>query len=287
MSVGGAQSNGDYRGKQPRAFRPLAADGARLHAGVSGPGLASRPALLHRSGARSPFPTIMPCLGPIRTACSPTAPGGCTARTSSRAWRRATRGASLTTAAGSPSSCRAGKSARLMKYIYKPFWYRGTVTVTPAYLAAHKGPLYLIVASLTEAGGPKAPDHVWFNGVDLGALTGPGGWGISGTKDVTGLVHAGVNHISYKPVRASMAGTFFLSTQTDGEVPAHGLRAERPDGGLERLPDGDGDGAGAGHPPDHPRDRPGPPDQEHGLGRQERLLPHAGRLRGLRAQHGG
>lgn len=106
-----------------------------------------------------------------------------------------------------------GEVGALFQYIYKPFWYRGTVTVTPAYLNAHKGQLYLIVASLTQAGGPKAPDHIWFNGVDVGALTGPGGWGISGTKDVTGLVHAGVNHIAYKPIRSSMAGTFFLSTK--------------------------------------------------------------------------
>ena len=112
-----------------------------------------------------------------------------------------------------------GEVGALMKYVYKPFWYRGTVTVSPAYLATHKGPLYLIVAALTEAGGPKAPNHVWFNGVDLGALTGPGGWGISGTKEVTGIVHAGVNHISYKPTRSSMAGTFFLSTHPMEKYP--------------------------------------------------------------------
>ncbi|MGI4789464.1 MAG: hypothetical protein ACRYFS_11515 [Janthinobacterium lividum] len=106
-----------------------------------------------------------------------------------------------------------GEVGALMEYVYKPFWYRGTVSVTPAYLAAHKGPLYLIVASMTQAGGPKSPDHVWFNGVDTGALTGPGGWGITGTKDVTGLVHSGANHISYKPTRSYMPGTFFLSTK--------------------------------------------------------------------------
>jgi len=124
-----------------------------------------------------------------------------------------------------------GEVGGLFEYIYKPFWYRGTVTVTPAFLTAHKGPLFLNIASLTQAGGPKAPEHLWFNGVDLGALTGPGGWGITGAKDVTGLVHAGVNHISYKPIRAYMEGTFFLSPKPLEKYPHRdsGLNARTVD----------------------------------------------------------
>ncbi len=124
-----------------------------------------------------------------------------------------------------------GEVGALFKYIYKPFWYRGTITVKPAYLAAHKGPLYLIDASLTEAGGPKAPNHIWFNGVDMGGLSGPGGWGIAGTKDVTGLVHAGINHLSYAPRRAYMPGTFFLSTKPMERYPHRdsGLNARTVD----------------------------------------------------------
>ena len=124
-----------------------------------------------------------------------------------------------------------GEVGALLKYVRKPFWYRGTITVSPAYLHAHTGRLYLIDASLTEAGGPKAPDHLWFNGVDLGALTGPGGWGISGSKDVTGLVRAGVNHVTDKPVRAFRAGTFFLSTHPLEKYPHRdsGLNARTVD----------------------------------------------------------
>lgn len=114
-----------------------------------------------------------------------------------------------------------GEVNAVFEYIYKPFWYRGTITVSPAYLAAHTGPLYLMDASLTQAYGPKAPEHVWLNGVDLGGLTGAGGWQISGSKDVTGIVHAGVNHIAYKPVAAYMQGTFFLASKPMENYPFH------------------------------------------------------------------
>ena len=106
-----------------------------------------------------------------------------------------------------------GEVNALFEYIRKPFWYRGTVTVSPAYLASHKGPLYLNVASLTQAYGPHAPEHVWLNGVDLGGLTAAGGWYISGSKIVTGLLHAGINHIAYCPVSQYIPGGFFLSTK--------------------------------------------------------------------------
>ena len=112
-----------------------------------------------------------------------------------------------------------GEVGGLFRYIYKPLWYRGTITVTPAYLAAHKNAVSLIIASLTEAQGPKSPDQVWFNGVDLGGMSGPGGSGITGTKDVTGIVHAGVNHIAYKPARDYMAGTFFLASKPMDRYP--------------------------------------------------------------------
>ena len=94
---------------------------------------------------------------------------------------------------------------------HKQFWYRGTLGVSAAYLAAHKGPLYLDVATLSPAGGPTNPDHVWFNGVDLGGVSGSGGQPIFGSKDVSGLVRVGVNHIAYSPVTSAYPGTFFLA----------------------------------------------------------------------------
>lgn len=106
-----------------------------------------------------------------------------------------------------------GELGSLMTAVRKRFWYRGTVTVSAAYLAAHKGPLYLAVASLAPGHGQSDPDHVWFNGTDLGAVSAAGGWLVSGSKDVSGLVHAGVNHIAYSPVGWSIPGGFFLATK--------------------------------------------------------------------------
>lgn len=124
-----------------------------------------------------------------------------------------------------------GEVNALFKYIRKPFWYRGTLTVPTSYLAAHRGPLYLNVATLTQASGPHAPEHVWLNGVDLGGMTAAGGWEISGSKVVTGLVHAGVNHIAYKPVASYVQGTFFLGTKPMEKYPYHdsGLNARYVD----------------------------------------------------------
>ena len=124
-----------------------------------------------------------------------------------------------------------GEVNGLFEYIRKPFWYRGTVTVSRSYLAKRPGPMYLNVATLTQASGPKAPEHVWLNGVDLGGMTGAGGWEISGSKDVTGLVRAGVNHIAYKPVASSVQGTFFLGTKPMEKYPYHdsGLNARYVD----------------------------------------------------------
>ena len=94
---------------------------------------------------------------------------------------------------------------------HRRFWYRGTITVPAAYLNANKGKLYLVCAPLDGAAGPNNPSYVWLNGVDLGGLSGPGGHGIAGSKEVTGLVRPGVNHLSYCPPAPGFAGTFFLS----------------------------------------------------------------------------
>jgi len=106
-----------------------------------------------------------------------------------------------------------GDTGALTFQVHKRLWYRGTITVPAAYLAAHKGKLYLAVASLAAAGGPTSPDLVWFNGNDLGGLSGSGGGDIAGSKEISGLVHAGVNHIAYCPVSQYIPGGFFLSTK--------------------------------------------------------------------------
>ena len=124
-----------------------------------------------------------------------------------------------------------GEVGALEIYAHKRFWYRGTVTVPAAYLAAHKGRLFLDVASLTQAGGPSNPDHFWFNGVDLGGLSGGGGLDITGSKDVSGLVHAGVNHIAYNPASDYVPGGFFLAARPMENYPYHdaGLNARYVD----------------------------------------------------------
>ena len=106
-----------------------------------------------------------------------------------------------------------GEIGSLAMAAHKRFWYRGTMTVPESYLAAHHGPLFLNIATLTEAGGPSNPDKIWFNGVDLGGLSGPGGQAIFGSKDISGLVHAGINHISYSPRSDAIPGTFFLANR--------------------------------------------------------------------------
>jgi hypothetical protein len=94
---------------------------------------------------------------------------------------------------------------------HKRFWFRGEITVPASYLAAHRGPIYLNDIGLCSAGGPSNPDHVWFNGVDMGGLSNGGGKWVIGAKDVSGLVHAGINHIVYAPVDPMFSGTFFIS----------------------------------------------------------------------------
>ncbi|HEY3396418.1 MAG TPA: beta-galactosidase trimerization domain-containing protein [Armatimonadota bacterium] len=94
---------------------------------------------------------------------------------------------------------------------HQNFWYRGTLTVPASYLAKHKGPLYLVCAAMNQARGPEAPNHIWLNGVELGGLTGPGGFWIIGSKEATGLVRPGVNQIAYCPTSPEFAGSFFLS----------------------------------------------------------------------------
>ena len=114
-----------------------------------------------------------------------------------------------------------GELGSLPMAAHKRFWYRGTVTVPASYLAAHKGSLYLDVATLTESGGPNNPDKVWFNDVDLGGLSGPGGQAMLGFKDISGLVHPGINHIAYSPVSDAIPGTFFLSARPMELYPTH------------------------------------------------------------------
>lgn len=94
---------------------------------------------------------------------------------------------------------------------HKRFWYRGTLTVPASYLTANQGKLYLICAPMDGAVGPNNPSYISLNGVDLGGLTGPGGFWIVGSKEVTGLVRPGVNHLVYCPPSPGFAGTFFLS----------------------------------------------------------------------------
>ncbi|HEY3396218.1 MAG TPA: hypothetical protein VGM19_01040 [Armatimonadota bacterium] len=94
---------------------------------------------------------------------------------------------------------------------HQRFWYRGTINVSAEYLAKHKGSLYLVCAAMTQAGGPEAPNHIWLNGVELGSLTGPGGFWIVGSKLATGVLHAGANQIAYCPTAPDFAGTFFVS----------------------------------------------------------------------------
>ena len=99
------------------------------------------------------------------------------------------------------------------------FWYRGTLTVPAAYLQAHPGPLYLICFPLDGAPGPNSPSYIWVNGQDLGGFTGPGGFWITGSKLVTGLIHAGVNHIAYCPPSPGFAGSFCLSSHPADHYP--------------------------------------------------------------------
>lgn len=107
-----------------------------------------------------------------------------------------------------------GEVGSLPNNTHRHFWYRGTLIVPAAYLAAHRGPLYLDVATLAWAGGPASPDHIWLNGTDLGTLSDGGGAPLSGSKEIGGLVHAGVNHIAYVPFWDAFPGTFFLATRS-------------------------------------------------------------------------
>ncbi len=106
-----------------------------------------------------------------------------------------------------------GDGGALMVDTHKPFWYRGTFSVPSSYLRAHAGPLFLAVAAMNQGSGPKNPDHIWLNGTDLGGLSGPGGLFMFGSKDVRGLVRAGLNHIVYCPVSNYLPGGFYLSPQ--------------------------------------------------------------------------
>ena len=114
-----------------------------------------------------------------------------------------------------------GELGSLMAGVHKRFWYRGTVTVPATYLAAQRGALYLDIAALSAGGGPNNPDHVWFNGTDLGGLSAPGGNPTFGSKDVRGLVHVGVNHIAYSPAGSPIPGGFFLGTRPMEYYPFH------------------------------------------------------------------
>ena len=96
---------------------------------------------------------------------------------------------------------------------HRRFWYRGTITVPAAYLAAHPGPLYLVCAPMDQGGGPHNPSYVWLNGVDLGGLSSPGGFWTLGSKQAAGLIHAGVNHVAYCPPSTDFSGAFFLSPE--------------------------------------------------------------------------
>ena len=106
-----------------------------------------------------------------------------------------------------------GQIGMLAAQAHKHFWYRGTITVPASYLAAHTGPLYLDIATLTEAAYKTNPDHIWFNDKDLGVISGQPGTPLLGSKDVSGLVHAGVNHIVYSPASDYIPGGFFLATK--------------------------------------------------------------------------
>jgi len=104
-----------------------------------------------------------------------------------------------------------GETGQLAIQAHKHFWYRGTIAVPAPYLAAHKGPLYLTDATLSSGG--YSADHIWFNGRDLGGISGPPGSPTVGSKEITGLVHAGINHIAFSPVSDAFPGTFFLATK--------------------------------------------------------------------------
>ncbi len=104
-----------------------------------------------------------------------------------------------------------GDAGAMIIDTHKRFWYRAVVNVPAAYLRAHPQSLFLAVASLTSGGGPDNPDHIWLNGVDLGGLSTAGGHFMFGSKNVSGLVHAGANHIAYCPASNFMPGTFYLS----------------------------------------------------------------------------
>ncbi|HEY3331063.1 MAG TPA: hypothetical protein VGK19_13635 [Capsulimonadaceae bacterium] len=104
-----------------------------------------------------------------------------------------------------------GEISTMYTDVHKRFWFRGSFTVPATYLTAHKGPLYLNDITLSEAGGPRNPDRIWFNGVDLGVLSNGGGKWVTGTKDVSGLVRPGVNLIAFSPASSSVPGTFFLA----------------------------------------------------------------------------
>ena len=114
---------------------------------------------------------------------------------------------------------------------HQRFWYRGTLTVPAAYLAKHKGPLYLVCAAMTQASGPDNLSNIWLNGVELGGLSGPGGFWTVGSKEATGLLQAGVNRIAYCPTASDFAGTFFLSPRPVERFPYRdsGLNARYSD----------------------------------------------------------
>lgn len=108
----------------------------------------------------------------------------------------------------------SGELGSLVEETHKRFWYRGTFTVTAAFLAAQKGPTYLNILPMSQSAGPNNPDRVWFNSVDLGGLSGAGGNPMMGCKEITGLLHAGVNHIAYSAAgEPSILGTFFISAK--------------------------------------------------------------------------
>ena len=112
-----------------------------------------------------------------------------------------------------------GDIASIFSDSHKRFWFRGKINVSPLYLSKHRGAMYLNDISLCGAGGPKNPDHIWFNGVDLGALSNGGGKWITGPKDVTGLIRPGVNFVAYSPADSSMPGTFYLSNKPVDHYP--------------------------------------------------------------------
>jgi len=99
-----------------------------------------------------------------------------------------------------------------------PTWYRGEINAPADWLdsrPAH-GKVFLDIASLSSARGPKSPDRIWLNGTELGSLAAAGGTQIIAQRDVTGLLHPGSNSIVYLPADPGdgIRGIFFLSTST-------------------------------------------------------------------------